>query len=148
MHNSIKFFLLFLLFTSCENFKKIDCRGENWEYLGYRDGLSGKAQESGLIVKNTCEQRSYEVSLKEYKTGWLQGIEKYCSAKSAFKLGLANSYANERNCPVEMQPKFEKNYNNGLDLLETINKRDLYENKGEIDSLEEKKNNLSNGLIL
>jgi len=104
---------LFMGINACSTGQKISCTEKTANQLGFADGKKGLTENEGLNVQKYCKEKGVEISLADYKSGWIQGIQKYCSPKKAFALGKQSKESNLENCPVELKRTFEKNYARG-----------------------------------
>ncbi len=134
--------ILTLLTIGCSSVSKEMCVNTDWQEEGHKDGLKGLPEESILKLSKTCKDKGVKIPIVDYKTGWLKGIAQYCSPEKGFELGLKDSDAEIKNCPVELRTSFSTNYEKGKELNTLNSKIDKFES--EIKELENKKASLNN----
>ena len=138
MKNILTLVILGFMATACSSGDKLDCQKKSASKLGFEDGERGLSEDNGLEVKRTCEKKDVTISLADYKSGWIRGIQKYCSPKYAFKLGKEGKDKKAyENCPVEMKDSFAANYKRGLKFAELNDEIEDYEK--DLKKLEKKK---------
>jgi len=126
---------------------KTKCTATDWNKKGFEAGVKGESAKNILKTQKKCAKEGYQVSVVDYKEGWLKGIEKYCSTGNAFEIGLEGKKANSQNCPVELRPKFDANYKRAENYLDNKSKieektEQISDLRSEINSLESERQKL------
>lgn len=94
------------------------CLANDWETIGYRDGLSG-SDGSGALMRHmdACVKHGVTPDRNAYLAGWEDGVDQYCQPANGFNLGQRGSgYSNV--CPARLQSAFHAAYQDGRRLWE------------------------------
>jgi hypothetical protein len=94
------------------------CLANDWETIGYRDGLSGSDGSSALMRHmDACVKHGVTPDRNAYLAGWEDGVDQYCQPANGFNLGRRGSgYSNV--CPARLQSAFHAAYHDGRRLWE------------------------------
>jgi len=94
------------------------CLANDWETIGYRDGLSGSDGSSALMRHmDACVKHGVTPDRNAYLAGWEDGVDQYCQPANGFNLGQrGNGYSNV--CPARLQSAFHAAYQDGRRLWE------------------------------
>jgi hypothetical protein len=100
------------LLTGCASLSKSQCLADDWQTVGYRDGLAGAQQSNLLRHQNACVKHGVHPDRAAYIAGWHDGVTQYCRPGNAFRLGERGAgYGNV--CPEHMQTDFDLAYQDG-----------------------------------
>jgi hypothetical protein len=103
------------LLAGCASLSKNQCLANDWQTVGYRDGLAGVQQSNLLRHQNACVKHGVHPDRNAYLAGWHDGVTQYCQPGNAFRLGERGAgYANV--CPQHLQPDFDLAYQDGRRL--------------------------------
>ena len=104
-----------LALGGCASMSKSQCLANDWETVGYRDGLSG-AQSSALMKhQNACVKHGVVPDREAYIAGWRDGVEQYCQPANGFSAGERGAgFSNV--CPPHLQQSFHAAYQDGRQL--------------------------------
>ena len=115
-----------LTLAGCASMSKNQCLANDWETVGYRDGLSGTASTALLRHQDACMKHGVVPDRNAYRAGWQEGVEQYCQPANGFAAGERGAgFSNV--CPAHLQPAFHAAYQDG---------RQLYLAQSEIQQLE------------
>ena len=104
-----------LLLSGCASLSESQCLANDWETVGYSDGLGGKHNDALLKHQNACVKHGVVPDRDTYIIGWHKGVEQYCQAANGFAAGERGSgYANV--CPEYLQGAFFDAYQEGRQL--------------------------------
>jgi hypothetical protein len=103
------------LLAGCASVSKNQCLANDWETVGYRDGLAGVQQTNLLRHQNACIKHGVRPDRNAYLAGWNDGVTQYCQPGNAFRVGERGAgYGNV--CPPHMQTDFDLAYQDGRRL--------------------------------
>lgn len=128
MSRSILFAFAASLLTlgGCASLSESQCLANDWQTVGYSDGLNGKQSSHLLKHQNACVKHGVVPDRDAYIVGWHEGIEQYCQPANGFAAGeRGHGYANV--CPEHLQAVFFDAYTEG---------RQLYLAQAEINNLQ------------
>jgi hypothetical protein len=115
-----------IVLGGCASLSESQCLADDWQTIGYSDGLQGKQTSALLKHQNACIKHGVAPDRDGYLSGWHEGIAQYCQPANGFAVGKRGSgYANV--CPEQLQPAFFAAYQDG---------RQLYLARAEINNLE------------
>lgn len=102
------------------------CLANDWETIGYRDGLAGSDGSSALMRHmDACGKHGVTPNRNAYLAGWEDGVDQYCQPANGFNLGQrGRGYSNV--CPARLQASFHAAYQDG---------RRLWEARSEVDQI-------------
>jgi len=69
--------LVSLTLTGCVSMDAAECRGANWQEIGYRDGLAGMQWTTDAVYEGQCARHGITLDAVAYKTGWQDGKWEY-----------------------------------------------------------------------
>ena len=99
------------------------CQTNNWEQVGYADGLRGQSGAYFGHYADSCARVVGATPNRErWEQGRQQGLKKYCTELNAYKLGR-EGYSWQSVCPLEGIEKLEEAYSQGRYYY--IRQRDL-----------------------
>ena len=129
MRQSIGILILaaLLSLSGCATLSESQCVANDWQTVGYRDGMGGTHHSQQLLKhQNACVKHGVVPDREAYLRGWNDGVVQFCQPESGFAAGERGAaYANV--CPEEMQQAFYTAYQDG---------RQLHLAKAEIASME------------
>lgn len=110
--------LVILLFLSVKAFaiSADKCQSTDWFAVGRDSGFKAEPEEKVLKIQKDCQKKGVEMSIDQYKKGWMAGISQYCSHDNAYQLGFKRKSAS-KNCPVEFKNDFDQFYAWGKDAF-------------------------------
>lgn len=114
-----------LLVSGCATLSESQCVANDWQTVGYSDGLAGAQSSQLLKHQNACVKHGVIPERDAYLAGWNEGVRQYCLPENGFSAGEhGKRYANI--CPEDMQPSFYAAYQEG---------RRLYDAQAEINGM-------------
>lgn len=91
-----------LALGGCASLSKSQCLANDWQTVGYRDGLSGTNSSALLRHENACVKHGVIPDREAYLAGWREGVEQYCQPANGFAAGERGAgYSNV--CPAHLQ---------------------------------------------
>jgi hypothetical protein len=105
-----------LLLAGCaSSLSESQCLANDWETIGYRDGLGGTQSSALMHHMDACMKHGVTPDRQAYLAGWNDGVEQYCQPGNAFSVGERGAgYANV--CPPHLQHAFHAAYQDGRQL--------------------------------
>jgi hypothetical protein len=104
-----------LIMSGCATLSESQCAANDWQTIGYRDGINGTAAAQLLKHQNACVKHGVIPDRDAYLAGWHQGVEQYCQAENGFTVGQrGGSYTSI--CPDYLQAAFHSAYQDGRRL--------------------------------
>ena len=101
--------------SGCASLSESQCLANDWQTVGYSDGLKGKQSSALLKHQNACVKHGVVPDRDTYMIGWHKGVEQYCQPSNGFAAGERGSgYANV--CPAHLQNAFFDAYSEGRRL--------------------------------
>lgn len=126
-----KYLLVFsalLVLPGCATLDKDDCLSANWHDIGHKDGSKGYKSERYLKHNEACQEHNVRVNTADYRNGWNEGIEEFCTEDNGWRVGLEGK-TYHKSCPKRLKLEFYNAYQLGRDVyekeqnLEKINKK-------------------------
>jgi hypothetical protein len=119
MKHAIAFVLsaLALHLSGCATLSEDQCRGADWQAIGYRDGSNG--YDAGRIENHgeACAEYGISPDRQEYEIGRFRGLEIFCTARRGVQVGRqGGGYSGV--CPADIEPAFLEGYDLGRRLYE------------------------------
>lgn len=103
------------LLAGCASLSKSQCLANDWQTVGYRDGLAGVQQANLMRHQNACMKHGINPDRQAYLAGWHDGVTQYCQPANAFRVGERGAgYGNV--CPTHLQMDFDLAYQEGRQL--------------------------------
>lgn len=84
-----------LLQGGCASLSKAECRAADWYDIGIRDGASGRHEEYVIEHAAACERVGVAPDRERWLAGRERGLERYCTASSGYRVGLAGGSYND-----------------------------------------------------
>ena len=102
--------------TGCASLSESQCVANDWETIGYRDGLAGTEGSSALMrYMDACMKHGVSPDRNAYLAGWEDGVDQYCQPANGFNLGERGAgFSNV--CPARLQSAFQAAYQDGRRL--------------------------------
>lgn len=94
---------------------KNQCLANDWQTLGYRDGVNGRRSTELLKHQDACLKHGVTPDRQQYTMGWQQGVREYCTPNNAFYIGETGA-GHYNICPADQATAFLDAYQNGRDL--------------------------------
>lgn len=101
----------------CATLSENECRGADWESIGYRDGSRG--YNAGRIADHgeACSEYSISPDRDGYEAGRARGLELFCTVRNGVQYGREGSgYSGA--CPADLEPDFLEGYDLGRRMHE------------------------------
>jgi hypothetical protein len=113
--NRVTLLSLLALGGCAGSLSKSQCLAEDWETVGFRDGIAGAQSSALLNHQNACGKHGIVPERNAYLAGWRDGVEQYCQASNGFAVGdRGGRYGNV--CPPHLQGAFLTAYRDGRQL--------------------------------
>lgn len=91
------------------------CLANDWETVGYRDGVSGTQSTALMRHMDACMKHGVRPDRNAYLAGWNAGVAQYCQPSNGFSAGQRGAgYGNV--CPPHLQAAFHAAYQDGRQL--------------------------------
>ncbi|MEQ8861109.1 MAG: DUF2799 domain-containing protein [Pseudomonadales bacterium] len=91
------------------------CLANDWETVGYRDGLAGTQSTALMRHMDACMKHGVRPDRNAYLAGWNDGVAQYCQPANGFSVGERGAgYGNV--CPPHLQGAFYAAYQDGRQL--------------------------------
>ena len=109
---SITLIVAATLLGSCATMSQEECVAGDWTGKGFADGAAGYAQSRLGEHAEACSRHGIAPDDGAYRTGWAQGVLRYCTIPNGFVQGRSgNSYAGV--CPRDLEQDFLPAYQDG-----------------------------------
>lgn len=95
------------LLSSCATLSKQECIVGDWQAIGYNDGVAGYSVERLAAHSKACAKVSVAPDYQAWERGRELGLQKYCTADSAYNLGRRGNTLNNV-CPAAMMSNLRK----------------------------------------
>jgi len=105
--------LLFLALSGCATMSKSECESADWQAVGYQDGSRGIHYSRIAKHRESCGKYQIVPDDNAYMLGWDEGIRRYCTADTGYRLGAAGkAYPNI--CPADVEAGFADGWQQGI----------------------------------
>jgi hypothetical protein len=96
---------LMLSVGGCASLSQSECISADWYDLGVHNALEG--QKRNYVAKHfkACSEYQITPDLVEYKLGWMEGVQKFCTAQSAWYYGLTR-HQYQNTCSINEEKQF------------------------------------------
>ena len=74
--------------ASCATMTESQCLEADWYVVGVRDGTLGRPADYVEQHREACKATGIVPDVNEYRTGRRSGLERYCTTRSGFAMGL------------------------------------------------------------
>ncbi len=88
---------------------KQECHTADWYQIGYSDAVDGRLENRIDAHRKACAKANVTIGFDDYRTGWAEGINKYCTAENGKQVG-SNGRQYNGQCPAELAPGFLETY--------------------------------------
>jgi len=94
-----------------------ECNTADWRTIGYEDGVQGRSEARISGHRKACARHGVGLNLETYRSGWNEGIGRYCQAGNGYHQGRrGKSYSGV--CPAQMEADFLQAYRAGRELYD------------------------------
>jgi hypothetical protein len=122
-----------LLLGGCATLSEDQCRGGDWQAIGFRDGQNGRTADYLAQHRNACAKYALGADEAAYLLGRERGLQHYCTPA----IGLAAGRRGERYagvCPLESETDFLRGFELGQSVYEARKRVDeLQRQRRELD---------------
>lgn len=129
--------------AGCAAVSKEQCIAGDWSELGEAHASVGKPSDHLDEVVKSCGKHGITPNTDAYRSGWLRGLQNYCTPLNGFTLGKQNKIKSPI-CPPQMAGGFNEGYRLGHIIWTARDKVDRTES--DISSLESRVYDLSEDL--
>jgi hypothetical protein len=98
--------------SGCASLSKSECRSADWYDIGIRDGASGRSEEYIIDHASACERVGVAPDRERWLAGRERGLERYCTASSGYRVGLAGGSYNDV-CFANGEHEFQRGFQVG-----------------------------------
>lgn len=95
--------------VGCSTISKKNCSHANWEDVGKVDGELNRYTDFWEQHKSACSKK---FNLEQWKSGYQQGLNYYCTEPGAYLVGK-NGSEFPFHCPQDQHEKLELSYREG-----------------------------------
>ncbi len=107
---------LAVLVSGCATgLSKHECRIADWRSVGYEDGILGRSAARIGQHREACAKYGVGLDFDAYRSGWDEGVRRYCQAGNAYREGRQGKSYNGI-CPADMETQFLQAYREGRQL--------------------------------
>lgn len=99
----------------CASLSESECRGGDWQSIGYRDGVEGETGAKLAEHQDACTKYGITPDLAAYSAGRDAGLKVFCTPRNAFRFGARGSLY-EGQCPSDLELAFRGAYEEGHQL--------------------------------
>lgn len=122
-----------LLLGACATLSEDQCRGGDWQAIGFRDGQNGRSADYLAQHRTACAKYALGTDEPAYLLGRERGLQHYCTAA----IGLAAGRRGERYagvCPLEKEADFLRGFELGQSVYQARQRVDeLQRQRRELD---------------
>lgn len=111
---------LILGLSACASLSEDECRVGDWQGIGYGDGTRGRMVTYFAEHVQSCSKLGIYPSQEQWLRGREQGLQHYCRADNAYRLGKSE-YAFNPVCPPQQLDELNHAYRTGREYAR-INK--------------------------
>jgi hypothetical protein len=94
-----------------------ECNTADWRTIGYEDGVQGRSEARISEHRQACAKHGVGLNFEAYRSGWEEGIRRYCQPGKAYHLGRRGR-AYSGICPTEMEEAFSQAYGQGREIYD------------------------------
>jgi len=104
-----------LALANCASLSEKQCRSQDWQNIGYRDGSNGHSDFRMSDHQEACAKYDIAPDSNAYDTGRQRGLERYCTITGGLRAGRNGGvYAGV--CPAKTEAAFLHAYQLGLEI--------------------------------
>lgn len=111
---------------SCATMNANECAVADWQGRGYEDGSRGYSADRYGRHQKACAKHGVKANFTEYKAGYDQGIQTYCTSDLGYAYGKVNR-AFPKVCTGNTAATVRRGYNVGREIY--LEKRELRKQK-------------------
>ena len=111
--------------ASCTSISEEECRGGDWQAIGFQDGIDGRDLKFVENHEKACAPVGVRPDVAEWEAGREDGLVISCTPAKAYLLGRRGSIAKEI-CPAEIQSALIRENRRGLNAYLAIEERRRY----------------------
>jgi hypothetical protein len=100
------------LLGSCATMSAEECVAGDWSGRGFSDGAAGYAQSRLGEHAEACSKHGIAPDDAAYRSGWAQGVLRYCTLPNGFAQGRSGAAYNGV-CPADLERDFVPAYQDG-----------------------------------
>jgi len=115
-----------LVFYGCATMNANECAVVDWQGRGYEDGSRGYATDRYGRHRKACAKHGVTANFAEYKTGYDQGIQTYCTSGLGYSYGKVNRTF-PKVCTGNTTDVVRRGYDLGYEIY--LEKRELHQQK-------------------
>lgn len=104
-----------MFMSSCGTMTKEECKQADWYLKGVEDATRGFPLDLVVEHGKACARANIVPDMKEYREGHAKGARLYCVPEKGYSEGR-RGFPYKGICPVELEPKFLRAYNDGQEL--------------------------------
>lgn len=120
------------LLGSCATMSAEECVAGDWTGRGFADGAAGYTQSRLGEHAEACGKHGVAPDDDAYRTGWAQGVLRYCTLPNGFAQGRSGAgYAGV--CPRDLEAEFLPAYQDGQSVH--VAEQAVSSARGSVDSL-------------
>ncbi len=133
-------FVSVIFFVGCATVSKDECVKFNWKQQGFKGAMRGEIlSDTNEYYHNKCTiQHGVVINGEQLKSGYEQGLKRYCTPQNALELGLSGREY-EGICPIKMEKKFLSQFKDGSNSFLKSRVKSL---ESDIDDKDDEINNL------
>ncbi len=105
--------LILSLLSGCASMSKKECLNADWQAIGYRDGARGVHYSTLSKHRESCSEYNVIPDDGAYRAGWDEGIRRYCSADTGYRVG-SSGHAYNNICPADVAEDFLSGWRQGI----------------------------------
>ena len=107
--------LVSLVVRACATYSKDECLSNDWQQIGYSDGVRGRYADDLQTHQTTCRDHGVDINEDAYLQGHKQGVKLYCTEGNAYSLGSKGKSYNDV-CPYNSRNSFLASYKFGQEM--------------------------------
>ena len=120
--------------TGCTSMTISECEVADWGRIGFMDGARGQSERQLATYVKDCAETSIEPNPQEYRKGWDNGIQQYCTASNGWDEGIQGHEHKAQACRGQAGNKaFISYFSAGMQLY--ITNEQISRNEAEINQL-------------
>ena len=104
--------MLIGMFSGCASMSKKECLNADWHAIGYNEGARGIHYSHLAKHRESCGEYQIIPDDAAYQDGWQQGIRRYCTADTGYRIGSAGQ-AYRNICPDDVRADFLAGWRQG-----------------------------------
>jgi len=97
--------LSMMLLGGCASLSQSECISADWYDVGVHNALEGQKKDYVAEHFKACSKYQITPDLVEYKLGWMEGVQRFCTAQSAWRYGLTR-HQYQNTCSINAEKQF------------------------------------------